>query len=309
MDLAHLRAFSAVAQELHFGRAALVLGLSQPHVSRQIHALEDELGVALFVRTARRTDLTDEGRMLLADARETLAAADRLAQRARLARRRIGGRVAVAFVWSTLGAYLPRLVAAAGERHPEIELAVSQITFLEILGALRRGDVDLVVGRRIWQESEMVERTVRREPSVIALPEGHGLTGLERVPLSALDGEPMVALHRSLLPRAYDGMIAAARERGCELRIVQHARSAAEALALVAAGVGIYRLPLSAAPPHPGVIYRELEETPSRVVLIHHPAPSRAARTIAELAAALFSDASEASNDSPVALVGEASAL
>ena len=311
MELAHLRAFVAVAREAHFGRAALALGLSQPQVSRQVRALEDELRVALFVRTARHTELTDEGRALLGDARDTLAAADRIGERARLARRRVGGHVAVAFVWSTLGGYLPQLVAAAGERHPEIELAVSQVTFLEVLPALRRGDVDLVVGRPIFAASEMIERTLRREPSVAALPAGHRLAVLDPaapgpIPLDALAGEPMIALHRAALPSAYDGMIAAARARGYEPQIVQHARSAAEALALVAAGVGFYRLPQSAAAPHPGVVYRELEQIPSRLVLIHQPAPARAVRAIAELAAELFGDASGASNDSPRSLATEA---
>jgi DNA-binding transcriptional LysR family regulator len=82
MDLPLLRAFVVLAEELHFGRAALRLGISQPQVSRRVRALEDELGVELFVRTPRRTALTDTGRRLLEDARETLAAADRLAARA-----------------------------------------------------------------------------------------------------------------------------------------------------------------------------------------------------------------------------------
>jgi DNA-binding transcriptional LysR family regulator len=307
MDLAHLRAFVAVARELHFGRAALALGLSQPQVSRQIRALEDERGVSLFVRTARHTELTDEGRALLPDARETLAAAGRMSERARVARRRIGGHVAVAFIWSTLGGYLPRLVAAAGERHPEIELAVSQITFLEILPALRRGDVDLVIGRPTWEPSEMVETTLRYEPSVVAMPVAHRFARRGRISFEEFAAEPMVALQRALVPAAYDAMLAAVRASGYEPKIVQHARSPAEAVALAAAAVGLYRLPASAAMPYPGVVYCELDGSPSRLVLLHQPGPARAVRAISELACDLFGDAPDASNDAPAPLVAVAS--
>jgi DNA-binding transcriptional LysR family regulator len=309
MDLAHLRAFVAVAHELHFGRAALALGLSQPQVSRQIRALEDELGVALFIRTARRTELTDEGRLLLGDARETLAAAGRMGERARVARRLVGGHVAVAFIWSTLGGYLPRLVAAAGERHPEIGLAVSQITFREILPALRRGDADLVIGRPTWEPSELVEVTLRYEPCVVAVPVSHAFAGRDRISLEEFAGEPMVALERSLVPAAYDGVLASVRAGGYEPRIVQHARSPTEAVALAAAGVGLYRLPASAAMPHPGVVYCELDGSPTRLVLLHRPSPARAVRAISELAAGLFGDAPDASNDAPAPLVPAASTL
>ena len=302
MDLPQLRAFVTVAEELHFGRAGLRLGLSQPQVSRSVRALEDELGVQLFVRTARRTELTDAGSLLLADAEEALSAAGRMAERARIARRAGGGRVAVAFVWSTLGAYLPALVAAAGERHPQVELAVSQLTFSEILPALRRGDIDLLIARPLWQQSEMVEITLRREPSVAAVPAAHPFASLPSIPYEAMRGQALVALHRSLVPAAYDGMIAAARARGHDPWIVQHVRSAAEALALVAAGVGLYRMPSSAAVPHPGVVYREIEDTPSRLVLIHRPAPSLPVQTIIALAHDLFGDAPGASNDAPGSL-------
>jgi Bacterial regulatory helix-turn-helix protein, lysR family len=102
MDLEQLRTFVTVAEELHFGRAALRLGLSQPQVSRRVRALEESLGLALFVRTPRRTALTDAGARLLDDARETLDAADRLERRAAAAGRSATGRVTVGFIWSTV---------------------------------------------------------------------------------------------------------------------------------------------------------------------------------------------------------------
>jgi DNA-binding transcriptional LysR family regulator len=299
MDLAQLRAFVTVAEELHFGRAALRLGISQPQVSRHIRALEAELDVELFVRTARRTALTDAGALLLPDARDTLASADRVRERATVARRTLRGRVGVAFLWSTLGGYLSPLVAAAADRHPEIELAVSQIAFRELLPAVRRGDVDVAIARPLWREHELVERIVRRERSVVAVAHDHPLAARPDVAPAELDGLPMIVFHRSLVPEAYDGMIARARERGIEVNIVQHARSASEALALASAGIGAFRLPASAAAPFPGVVYLDLRDSPSRVTILHRPLPPPPVQAIIEIAASQFGDVPDASKDSP----------
>lgn len=298
MELEQLRAFATVAEELHFGRAAMRLRCSQPQVSRRVRALEDELGLELFVRTPRRTALTDAGARLLEDARDTLAAAERLERRAAAAGRSAAGRVVVGFVWSTLAAHVAPLIAAAAERHPEVELSVCQLRFVEIAPALRRGDVDLAIVRRLFEDSELVEVTLRREPSALAVPAGHPLAGADAVALADLDGLPMVALQRDLAPHAYDAVTAAAAETGIELRIVQHTRSPSEALALVSAGIGVYRLPLSAAHPHPGVVYREIEDAPSRLVLVRRPEPpAPAVAAVAALAGQVFGDADYASNN------------
>ncbi len=298
MDLEELRAFVAVAEELHFGRAALRLGLSQPQVSRRVRALEGTLGLELFVRTPRRTVLTDVGERLLEDARDTLAAVERLRDHARSARRSGAGRVGVGFVWSTLGAHVAPLAVAAAERCPDVELSICQLRFVEIVPALRRGDVDLAIVRALFQESEMIELTLRHEPSVLAIPELHPFERREKLALADLDGLPMVALHRDLAPGPYDAVIAAAADLGLELRIVQQVRSPSEGLALVSAGIGAYRLPSSAAQPHPGVVYREIEDAPSRLVLVRRPEPPPpAVAAVAALAAELFGDADRASNN------------
>lgn len=303
IQLHQLRSFVTVAEELHFGRAALRLGLSQPQVSRHVRALEDALDVPLFVRSARSTTLTDAGAALLADARGTLSAAEQLRKRAAQAGRGGAGRVTVAFVWSTLGAYLAPLVAAAGERHPMIELSVRQLRFIEIIPALRRADIDLSITRPLHEDSEMIEQTLTREPSLLAIPAGDPLAAQESLPLTQLDGLPLIALERKLAPRAYDAVINATRGLGIELQFVQHVVSAAEALALVSAGIGFYRLPASAAQLHSGVVYRELEGAPSRVVLVRRPEPPPPAITaIVELAKALFADAQGASNHGAGAL-------
>jgi DNA-binding transcriptional LysR family regulator len=132
-----LRAFVAVADELHFGRAALALGLSQPQVSRQVASLERSLGVTLLRRTPRDVSLTPAGTELVGGAREALETIERVKRRARAAARGALGSVSVGFVFSTLPAYLPALVAAAAARHPHVELTVSQLRITDIVPALR----------------------------------------------------------------------------------------------------------------------------------------------------------------------------
>jgi DNA-binding transcriptional LysR family regulator len=298
MDLPVLRAFVVLAEELHFGRAALRLGLSQPQVSRRVRALEEELGVELFVRTPRHTALTETGRRLLEDAQETLAAVDRLQARARAAAGTPAGRVAVGFVWSTLGAYLAPLVAATPEHHPDIELSVSQKRFVEIVPALRRGDVDLVVSRTLFERGEMIEVVLRREPSFVAVPAAHPFASRPSVRWADIEDEPMIALARALAPSLFDAVMRTARDRGFEPNIAREAQSPAEALALVSAGLGIYRLPSTAAQPHPGIVYCELEDVPSKLIMLRRPEPpSPAVAAIAELIQELFGDASSASQD------------
>jgi DNA-binding transcriptional LysR family regulator len=152
--------------------------------------------------------------------------------------------------------------------------------------------------RALFEESELIELTLRHEPSVLAVPEQHPLAAREKLVLADLDRLPMVVLQRDLAPTAYDVVTAKAAELGLELRIVQHARSPAEALALVSAAIGVYRLPSSAAQPHPGVVYREIEDAASRLVLVRRPEPpTPAVAAVVALAGELFGDAGYASNN------------
>lgn len=252
----------------------------------------------LFVRDPRRTALTDAGELLLPDAREALGAAARLRRRAAVAARGAGGRVAVGFLWSTLGGYLPPLVSAAAERLPDIELSVAQMHYLEIVPALRRGDADLTITRWVRDSAEMVAVPLRREPSVLAIATGHPLAASPVVPVPALDGQPLIALSRELVGEAFETVLGRLEVGGVRPRIVQEARSPSEALALVSAGLGLYQLPAGAALPYPGVVYRRLGEVMTRIILMRRPEPPPPpVQAIIALAQTLFGDAPDASND------------
>jgi DNA-binding transcriptional LysR family regulator len=296
-----LRAFVTVADELHFGRAALALGLSQPQVSRQVAALERSLGVTLLRRTARQVALSPAGAELVAHARETLASLERLKRRARGVARGALGTVSVGFVSSTLPAYLPALVAAAGARHPQIGLTVSQLRFADVVATLRRGDLDLVVTRPHLGETELVVETLNVEPSVVAIPATHPLAGRRAIAHSELDGEPLISLAREMIPTSFDLMRDRLAADGIHPSEYRSASSPSEALALVAAGFGIYyRMPVTAVVPHAGVVFRELLGVPMRTLLARRPEPlAPAVAAIAALARELFSDVPRASNYAP----------
>lgn len=293
-----------MAEESHFGRAATALGLSQPQVSRHVAELERALGVTLLTRTPRRTELTHAGSELLGDAREALAAADRVRRRARIVARGGWGAVSVGFIWSTLNGYLAPLVAAAAERRPEITLTVTQLRFADLVGAVRRGDADLMITRAPALEHDLVEVTLNREPSVLAIPRDHPLAAQDRVSVGQLHDEPLVTLSPEVIPGAYEAGRRALIDNGISPAGHRQANSASEALALVSAGLGIYyRMPASAVVPQPGVVYRELEGVPMRTVLLRRPEPpSPAVAAIAELIQELFGDARGASNNAVPAL-------
>jgi DNA-binding transcriptional LysR family regulator len=239
LDLRKLRYFVAVAEELHFGRAAERLHIAQPVLSRQIRALEDELGGQLFVRTKRATELTPAGRQLLDDARPLLAAAD--ATRRRVARAARGSKT------FTIG-FMPGLtvteaVRAFGVRHPEIEVELIRTTWDDQVDVLHDGRVDVSVVRLPIDQAGLTVRPLFEEPRVAMLPADHRLAGKPALDITDLADE-----HLLQDPDAVPEW----RDIALELRTrtpkpVPVVRSVEEKLEHVASGRGISIVPLSVA--------------------------------------------------------------
>jgi DNA-binding transcriptional LysR family regulator len=155
-----------------------------------------------------------------------------------------------------------------------------------------------MITRAPHEETELIERILNRERAVVALPERHPLARDETVTPRKLDRQTLVALRRELAPRSYDAARATLRRHAVTPGEVRHASSPSEALALVGAGLGIYRVPASAAVPHAGVVYRELEGVWVKTVLMRRPEPpSPAVATVIALIEDLFDDAESASKD------------
>ena len=232
------RSFATVAEELHYGRAAERLHITQPALSRQIRDLERALGVTLFDRTSRRVVLSQAGRAVLGQARRALAESDRAVRLARLAAHGDWGELAIAVLPAVALGLLPAIVRAYRDAHPAIGVTISENFDNEQLAALTAGRIDAGFLRAAAAPPGLYLETLLTEPVLAALPAGHRLARHGRLALSELAGEPFVLFprHRSVL--AYDEFIAACRAAGFSPDIVQEA-SGISALGLVAAGLGV----------------------------------------------------------------------
>ena len=239
MELKHLTGFVAVAEELHFGRAAERLHIAQSPLSQQIKLLERDLGVKLFERTTRTVRLTSAGQALVEPARKLLADASAVRRTVRAAHLGEVGRVSVGFAGASSYSALPLLTRAVTSQLPGIELVLEGQTYSgEALrritdGTLDIGFVALPVRRGISA------RVVRRERLVLALPDSHPLAGLAEVPVRALADEPVVTFPLSRESAVRDAVVQACHDAGFAPRIAQEAPDSYNMLALVGAGVGV----------------------------------------------------------------------
>lgn len=296
MELRHLRYFIAVAEELHFGRAAARLHMAQPPLSQQIRALEEELGVRLLERTSRSVRLTPAGGAYLDQARDTLVRLDEAGRQARRIHRGEAGELDVGYMNPVMDAVLCRALARFGEARPEVALRLRELPTPLQLEELRAGRLDLGFIRLMERGdglNGLSTRVVAREPYVLALPEGHPLLRLATVPLSRVAAEPLILFPRQGLPELYDAMLDALRAGGGEPRVSQEVSGKHAALALVAAGFGVCLVPASARdwlrrgvelrPVSPGLpvvrmaaAWRRGEDNPAAQVLVECAAAAQA---------------------------------
>ncbi|RXZ43885.1 LysR family transcriptional regulator [Crenobacter cavernae] len=245
MELRQLRYFVAVAETLHFGRAAERLGITQPPLSQQIRALEDAIGARLFNRTNRRVELTDAGRAFLTEIRPVLEKLDAAAELAARAHRGEVGELLVGFTISApFTTVFSRALYAYRRLHPGVALALSEMTTLAQIDALmeRRLHVGVIRPSALPEPLEAIE--LLREPMVIALHADHRLAhGDGPVSLDAFAGDDFVLFPRTMGIGLYDQIIALCRHAGFAPRIAQEARHASTQIALVAAGFGVAILP------------------------------------------------------------------
>lgn len=260
MELRQLRYFVAVAEELHFRRAAERLHMSQPPLSQAVRALETDIGAELFVRNRRRVELTPAGAVFLDEARAILKAADAAADLARRTASGVIGRLSVGFVGSAMYGTLPEVLRAFRAEHPDVDLRLRELTSPEQLDALRRGLLDVGVLRLTRDVEEFDRETLARERVVVALPAAHPLAGRTRVRLSHLADEGLVLLSRREAPGLRDSIALAVAEAGGTGHVVQEVAEMQTVIGLVAAGLGVSFVPESvAAAGRHDVTFRELE--------------------------------------------------
>ncbi|HWC65944.1 MAG TPA: LysR substrate-binding domain-containing protein [Thermoanaerobaculia bacterium] len=214
MELRHLRYFVAVADELHFGRAAARLHTSQPSLSQQIRDLERELKVDLFLRTKRRVALTSAGKRFVEEARAILSSAERAAGLAREAARGESLKLAVGISPETDWIFLGKALHLFGEHAPSVEVLFQNLTPEAQVDALRGGQIDVgFVGLPLAAEGMITEPT-ERVRLVAALPATHAMAGKTDLKLEELSKEAYVLWPKHLSPGAYDQMLSVFRRAG-----------------------------------------------------------------------------------------------
>ncbi|MGE4422031.1 MAG: LysR family transcriptional regulator [Pseudodesulfovibrio sp.] len=248
MNTRQMRYFLAVAETLHFRRAAESLHMSQPPLSQQIAAFEEELGVALFTRDRRSVALTEAGESLLKDVRRILG--DMEAARRRAVDTGLGrvGRLRVGFIGPAIDGPLGSDLKAFGESHPGITLELSEKSTPELVGLVRGKGLDAAVVRLSGPGPDGLEhRVYHRETYVLAVPAGHRLAGAAAIEPRMLDDEPLIMFPRALNPVLYDQWTALLSGAGARLRVAQEVLTKHATVALVAAGLGVSPVPRSTA--------------------------------------------------------------
>ncbi|MBC6457054.1 LysR family transcriptional regulator [Actinomadura sp. HBU206391] len=263
VDLRKLRYFVAVAERLHFGRAAEALHIAQPVLSRQIRALEEELKVQLFIRTRRATELTSAGEQLLADARPLLAAAEALRRRVRRAAR--GADI------FTVG-FMPGLIVTSAvrtlrERHPGLTVEVVRTTWDDQIETIHDGRVDIGYVRLPINQRGLRVRPLTSEPRVAVLPTGHRLAGNDTIGIAELADEHLLQ-DPDAVPEWRDIATELRRPGRRRPELLFHAVE--EKLEHVAAGHGVIVLPLSVVTfyTRPDVTYVPVTDIPPNQVCL-----------------------------------------
>jgi DNA-binding transcriptional LysR family regulator len=270
VDLKHLRYFIALAEELHFGRAAERLGISQPPLSQQIARLEKELGVSLLRRTSRSVELTAGGRAFLEEARRTLVQAEHAVHVARGADRGEVGELRVGFVPSC-GA-IPRGVRRFTQQYPAVRLTLRNLTTADQLDELASGKLHVGFVHLPIDSRGLNVELVQQDSVLAAIPERHPLARQPSISLRAFAGEPFIGFPRGAAPGLYDYMITSFREAGFTARVAHETDSILARLRMVGAGLGLSLIPsYGLRLPRPGVVLRPLKPVKlvSRIGMVH----------------------------------------
>ena len=254
-----MRYFLAVAEERNFSRAAERLHMAQPPLSRQIKALEDEMGAPLFVRTPKGVDLTDAGHTLLAEVPNLLLLAQRAQERTRRAGQGLCGQLDVGLFGSGVLDVIPRMLARFHAERPEVRIVLHNLTKAEQLQALRERRISVGFNRLVPLEPELVVETVLREPLVVALHESHPLAARQHIRIPDMDGEPLILYPNVPMPGLAQEVTEAFRRERTSLKVEQEVEDVLTAVALVASGFGMVVTTQSASSLRlPGVVFRPL---------------------------------------------------
>lgn len=280
LELRHLRYFVIVADELHFGRAAARLAVSQPALSVQIRQLEEMVGARLLERHSRQVALTEAGRTFADAAARILREVEAAADAARQAHAGEVGVLRVGFGPTLMLSTLAQVVRAYRTRHPRVRIELRELATAEQMEALVRGDLDVGFVRGAEADPRLHVELFAREPLLIVLNRDHPHAAAARVPLSALAHDPWVLFPRSIAPQLHEHVMRLCRTAGFTPNVVQESREVYTTVGLVGVGVGVTIVPEAAQRMSwKGVVYKRI---PRATVPLSMVRPSGAVRPVVE---------------------------
>jgi DNA-binding transcriptional LysR family regulator len=260
MELRHLRYFVAVAEELHFRKAAENLHIVQPALSKQISALENELGLMLLERDRRHVTLTEAGKTFLEEAIAVLARADGAKARAVAVSRGQVGHLNIGFIQPALADLLPRALRRYRKEYPNVRIRLAELTSRQALDQTASRTVHCAFTRLpVELRDGLAFEPVSQQDVSLALPEGHPLTEKDEIDICDIADEDLVLIDRRVEPALHDYYISVCNEAGFSPRVAHEVNSTWVALGLIAGGLGVGFAPSSAKlAPQQGVAYRPI---------------------------------------------------
>jgi DNA-binding transcriptional LysR family regulator len=268
IDIRHFRYFQAVAEELHFGRAAARLCIAQPALSRQIQQLEEEIGTLLLRRTQRQVELLAAGKVFLERTNLILEEVERAAIDARRAGEGRFGRLSVGFIHSSTYGLLPAIVEHFRRLYPDIVLELHEMSISEQHVALMRGLIDIGLLRLQPAPAELEIQPVMEDPFLVAVSQTHPLAKRESIHLKELAGELMIMFSKRSSPLFHSRVTEMCERANLKPRVVQQATQIHTVAGLVGAGLGLAIVPSTARNLQPkGVHFLEILDRPEPVHL------------------------------------------
>ncbi|MBD3654938.1 LysR substrate-binding domain-containing protein [Marinobacter sp.] len=268
MDLRKLRYFLTVAEEGNLGRAAALLHISQPPLTRQIHQLEQELGVQLFNRTPKGMELTEAGTLLAQEARNIFSLVQQASEKTQRASQGRLGRLDIAIFGSGVLDVIPRLLLRFKQDYPEVKVVLHTMEKEEQIQALRQHRITVGFNRMLKPLPDLTSELVNREPLLLAVNENSPLATQRVIEFRELADHPMVLFSSSSRPNFVDKVMSLCYAAGFTPEITQEVGDVVTGVALVASGFGVCLVSESASSLSlPGVVYREISDMPENATI------------------------------------------
>lgn len=247
MELRQLEYFTMVAEELHFGRAAMRLQMTQPPLSQQILQLEGELGIELFKRSKRNVELTKAGEVFLQEVRRILAHIDQAKDAALKAQLGMLGRLKLGFVGSATFDILPGIIRTFREQFPEVDLVLHEMPTPMQLKAFHNNSIDIGFVRAPVVDPLISLLPIHHETCVAVIPKQHPLAQCLSISMNELSAECFILVERDIWPSWYDDILVKCHDAGFSPIIRQHVKEIQTIIGLVGAGLGVSIVPRSTA--------------------------------------------------------------